>query len=420
MKRSHAFSRNLQRCFRKSDEFGHCLAPEQIAFGWLHGKLDRAINKYKDAAPKADLKLRRSGPALLLEIRPFPLHMAKLPRIISVDLVLALKLSESDSRYAVAKRAKEEHFYKKVVIEKQAFGNSPCESKQNLQIQEKEKTVEEKSDHNAKDGKKITEETEFARKNLKYLWRISYSAQEKRYLEYVEEIQRENGVEGCQNICLMILKTICTREVLKREESVLYRELRSYILKTALFHVLAKSNLIQDWKMDCLADRYVDLLNKLSKWQDLPHFFFNNVLYLKGVFPEDDWCNEIGPSKNLLDEFHASLKLQLFERFSQIVQSFTSFKEVIDGKYFHLVTSMNDWETQPEHFNYETFMQGVLNGKSPEEVIHPPFTRAHSHDRKARKSLVDQHSEDTQVRQAAKVERKSGYYSSVDRNLQRS
>ena len=423
VKRSHSFSSGLKRCFRESEEFGYCLAPEQLAFSWLMGKLQRSINKYKSNSPKALLKLRQSGPALLLEITPLS-DNDKLPRVISVDLVLALKLSEDDSRFAVAKQAKEEHFYKKV-IEEQSGDSSRCESESKL-VEVKTTSGETEIQKNADEivpVEKAVEEKEFARKNLRYLWRISYSAQEKQYLEYVQERQKENNVEGCQNICLMILKTVCTREILKQEESVLYQELSSYILKTALFHVLAKSDLIKDWTMDCLADRYADLLRRLSMWDELPHFFFDNASHLRDVFPKNKWCEETG-SKNLLDELHSSLKLQLLARFSQIGQSFTMFKAMIDNecatssKELHtnekcaISTSKNDWK----------ILQSNLGGKTLEEVIHPPFMRARTWDRMHRKgknALVHQQAEDSLVRQAAKDERKSGHYSSMNRNLQR-
>ena len=424
VKRSHTFSSGLKRCFRESEEFGYCLAPEQLAFSWLMGKLERSINKYKSDSPKALLKLRQSGPALMLEITPLS-DNDRLPRVIRVDLVLALKLSEDDSRFAVAKQAKEEHFYKKFV-EEQSGESSRCESESKL-VEIKTTSGETEIQKNADEivpVEKAVEEKAFARKNLRYLWRISYSAQEKQYLEYVQERQRESNVEGCQNVCLMILKTVKTREILKREESVLYQELSSYILKTALFHILAKSDLIQDWTMDCLADRYEDLLRKLSMWQELPHFFFDNASHLRDVFPETDkWCEESG-SKNLLDELHSSLKLQLLARFSQIQQSFTSFKAVIDkqcatsrkeldtNEKCATSTSKNDWE----------FFQSNVGDKPLEEVIHPPFMRARTWDRMHRKdknALIDQQAEDSLVRQAAKDERKSGHHSSINRNLQR-
>ena len=391
VRRSKSFSRGLKRCFRKSDEFGHCLAPEQLAFGWLYGKLERAINKYKKASPKADLKLRRGGPALLLEITPTTPSTVKLPGKISVDLVLALKLGEDDSRYAVAKRAKEEHFYKKVVKELQSPGED---------------------DQRRTQTSSVDNRRELARKNLKYLWRISYSAQEKRYLEYVGNIQQESDVEGCQRICLMILKTICCREILKQDESVICHKLSSYILKTALFHVLAKTNWIEDWKMNCLADRYVDLLNELLEWKDLPHFFFNNASNLRKVFPEDDWCDKTA-GKNLLDELHATLKIQILNRFVHIANSFKKFKREMDEKSVQLSESSN------KRTHYDAFLRTVLGGRTPEKVIHPPFNKLAKANNKSKKSLVDGQARDIQVRKAAIAERKSGHHSDPGRNLER-
>ena len=393
VKRSKSFSRGLKRCFRKSDEFGHCLAPEQLAFGWLYGKLERAINKYKKVSPKADLKLRRGGPALLLEIIPTTTSMPELPQRISVDLVLALKLGKDDSRYAVAKRAKEEHFYKKVVKELQ----SPGKDGQDEKMQD-EKTAEERK--------------ESARKNLKYLWRISYSAQEKRYLEFVREMQKEKGVEGCQNICLMILKTICTREILKREESVIYHKLSSYILKTALFHILAKTDWIDEWKMNCLADRYVDLLDELSKWKELPHFFFNNASNLRKVFTVDDWCDRT-TSKNLLDELHSTLKIQILNRFVHIADSFKECKKRMDAECVRLCQLSN------EDIDYSALLSAVLGRRRLEDVIHPPFDKTARPDEESKKSLVAGQAEDIRVGKAAKFERKCGHRSDAGRNLQR-
>ena len=380
---SNSFSRSLKRCFRKSEEFSHCLAPEQLAFGWLYSKLELAINKYKKSPqPEAELKVRRSGPAMLLEIIPStPSMRKKLPRKISVDLVLALRLSKGDSRFAVAKRAKEEQFYKKVVKEQET----------------PEEDGQQRTPTNSSAGKRL------ARKNLKYLWRISYSAQERRYLEYVREIQKANSVKGCQDICLKILKTICTREILKREESVICHKLSTYILKTALFHVLAESDLIHDWKMDCLADRYVDLLDKLSKWQTLDHFFFNNASHLKKVFPEEDWCEKTSP-KNLLDELHATLKIQLLYRFSHIAKSFKECKESMDGRIDDISRSR---------------LKALVSRFLDFQEIHPPFDKSVKPDEESRKALVKQVSVDRKVGKAAKAERKGGPLSDQDRNLER-
>ena len=408
VKRSNTFSRNLRRCFDKSDEFGYCLAPEQLAFGWLRGKLVRAIGKYEEASPKADLKLRRRGPALLLEIAPIMADVHKLPRRIYVDLVLALKLSEDDSRYAVAKRAKEEQFYKEKVKEMK-FGDG--KEYQRIFDVEKPNAKEPKCPEGDEktnfptsevptlvdNGNETERSTEHARKNLQYLWRISYSAQEKVYLEHVKDMQCKNGLFGCQGVCLMILKTICAREILKHKKSVVYHKLNSYLLKTALFHVLAESDLIQDWKMHCLADRYVDLLSKLSKWEELPHFFINNKRHLESVFPEEKWCEELA-TKNLLDDFHATLKIQLCKRFSQIEKSFLNFKEKA---------------------KQETF-EKALGDQNTEEIIHPPFKGSVGKDENDTSRLVNKQSEDNQVRHAVKTERKSGNRSDAKRILQRS
>ena len=387
VRRSKSFSRSLKRCFEKSEEFSYCLAPEQLAFGWLYSKLELAINKYKKSRQRqAELKVRRSGPAMLLEIIPStPSMKEKLPGKISVDLVLALKLGKDDSRFAVAKRAKEEQFYKKVVKEQETPG-------------------QQRTPTDSSAGKGL------ARKNLKYLWRISYSAQERRYLEYVRETQQAKGVEGCQDICLKILKTICTREILKREESVICHKLSTYILKTALFHVLAESDLILDWKMDCLADRYVDLLDKLSKWQELSHFFFNNAVYLRKVFPEDAWSEKTTP-KNLFHDLHATLKIQLLYRFCHIAESFKKCKREIDAKIF---CSSN------KRVNYILLLKAVLGGKEREEVIHPTFNKSVKPDEETRRALVKEVSEDSKVRKAARDERKGGPHSDQDSNLKRS
>ena len=58
---SNSLSRSLRKCFKKND-FGHCLDPEQIAFGWLLGKLQLAINEYNDrkTKSKADLNIKVS------------------------------------------------------------------------------------------------------------------------------------------------------------------------------------------------------------------------------------------------------------------------------------------------------------------------------------------------------------------------
>ena len=213
VKRSKSFSRGLKRCFRKSDDFGHCLAPEQLAFGWLYGKLERAVNEYKnlgETSCKANLKLRQSGPALLLEITPTQPN-SKLPHVISVDLVLALKLSKDDSRYAVAKRAKEEHFYKMAekldsTDERSLFNsdaNSPVtvdseegnlNSAGSSQDETNPSRIQE-SNPDIEEEETVDNTKELGRKNLKYLWRISYSAQEKQYLEDVREIQQNEKCE---------------------------------------------------------------------------------------------------------------------------------------------------------------------------------------------------------------------------------
>ena len=374
---SNSFSRSLKRCFRKSEEFSHCLAPEQLAFGWLYSKLELAINKYKKSPqPEAELKVRRSGPAVLLEI--IPSVKEKLPEYISVDLVLALSFGKDDSRFAVAKRAKEEQVYKKKVVKEQ------------------ETTGE--------DGIQRTPTTS---KDLKYLWRISYSAQERRYLEYVREKQRAEGVEGCQDICLKILKTICTREP---KESVICHKLSTYILKTALFHVLAECDLIHDWRIECLADRYVDLLDKISKWQELPHFFFNNAVYLRKVFPEDAW-SEKTTAKNLFHDLHATLKIQLLYRFCHIAESFKECKREMDAK---ISCSSN------KRVDYLLLLKAVLEIKEREKVIHPTFDKSVKPDEETRRALVKEVSEDSKVRQAARDERKGGPHSNQDSNLKRS
>ena len=377
VRRSKSFSRGLKRCFEKSEGFSYCLAPEQLAFGWLYSKLELAINKYKKSPqPEAELKVRRSGPAVLLEI--IPSVKEKLPEYISVDLVLALSFGKDDSRFAVAKRAKEEQVYKKKVVKEQ------------------ETTGE--------DGIQRTPTTS---KDLKYLWRISYSAQERRYLEYVREKQRAEGVEGCQDICLKILKTICTREP---KESVICHKLSTYILKTALFHVLAECDLIHDWRIECLADRYVDLLDKISKWQELPHFFFNNAVYLRKVFPEDAW-SEKTTAKNLFHDLHATLKIQLLYRFCHIAESFKECKREMDAK---ISCSSN------KRVDYLLLLKAVLEIKEREKVIHPTFDKSVKPDEETRRALVKEVSEDSKVRQAARDERKGGPHSKQDSNLKRS
>ena len=427
VKRSKSFSRGLKRCFRKSDGFGHCLAPEQLAFGWLYGKLERAVNEYKnlkESSCKANLKLRQSGPALLLEITPTQ-PKSKLPHVISVDLVLALKLSKDDSRYAVAKRAKEEHFYKMVAEEldstdERSLFNSDTNSPVTVDSEEgnlnsagssQDETNPsriQESNPDIEEEETVDNTKELGRKNLKYLWRISYSAQEKQYLEDVREIQQKENVNGCQDICLMVLKTICTREILKQEESVICHKLSSYILKTALFHVLSKSDLIHDWKMECLADRYVDLLDELSNWWDLPHFFFNNASYLRKFFPEEDWCQSTN-SKNLLSELHATLKIHLFDRFVQIASSFKKFKDGMENK----VQAVQFAENQ---LAYHAVLSKMGN-QVPEEVIHPPF-RTFKSKEKSRRSLIAAEVEDIRVSKAVRAERKSGW-SDARRTLQR-
>ena len=120
----------------------------------------------------------------------------------------------------------------------------------------------------------------------------------------------------------------------------------------------------------------------------------------------------------MLDELHSSLKLQLLARFSQIQQSFTFFKAVI---YKQCATSRKELHTKK---NDCEILQSILGGKTPKEVIHPPFMRARTpwdrmHRKAGKNALIDQQAEDSLVRQAAKDERKSGHHSSINRNLQR-
>ena len=406
-------SYSLKRCLAKVDAFDveNCLNPEKLAFGWLYGMLERAINKFKNTSDsrKVRLKIKRGGPALMLQItRIYPKSEdLPLPDEIKVDLVLALEhsleRSSNDSRLYVPKRPRLEHIYKKKLKEMKLEQPDSDETP-------KPPTTEE--------NMTMEKKPENAKKNLQYMWRISCSDKEKSYLEYVEEKQRERGVTGCQKICLKILKTICTREPLKHRESVVCHKLSSYILKTALFHVLKQTDLVRDWTMDCLANRYVDLLNKLSKLdKELPHFFFNNESYLAQFFPFD---NDLGKtykkSINLLDDLSSTLKIQLLKRFSRIANSFKNWKEEMDKRWKDPSVTMND---QAYH--------EILGEKCPEEIIHPSVKvsgeaqelQGDEDAKETEKKLKENQREDRQVKEAVKNERRSGIQLHSGRNLRR-
>ena len=160
--------------------------------------------------------------------------------------------------------------------------------------------------------------------------------------------------------------------------------------------------------MDCLADRYVDLLDELSNWWDLPHFFFNNASYLRKFFPEEDWCQSTN-SKNLLSELHATLKIHLFDRFVQIASSFKKFKGAMENE----VQAVQFAENQLAYHAVLSKM-GI---EVPEEVIHPSF-RTFKSKEECRRLLIAAEAEDIRVSKAARAERKSGW-SDARRNLQR-
>ena len=294
------FSAKLSKCVIENRLFEQLLSPQKLAFGWFQGLVQRAINKQKFENPSVRLKVRRKGPALMLEIQS---SIPGIPANIDVDLVLAIEMTnEKVPRLVVAKASSLEAYYKTKLQEKK------FETQEHVHLQDDD---------------------------LKCFWRISYSVQEKLYLEIIQEQQIERGFgEGCQIVCLKILKTIREREVLKKNSSVMGQKLNTYLLKTCLYHVLATKSSPEDWSYERLAERYLDVFNFFLNCLDddmLPHFFYESKYGLEKAFPGMIW-NLSQNRVNLLDELHTTLRDQIYARMMQIRDSFEHMKRLIEVK----------------------------------------------------------------------------------------
>lgn len=292
------FSPKLRKCVIENRLFGQVLSPQKLAFSWFLGLVQRAINKQKSENPSVRLKVRRKGPALMLEIQS---NVPGIPGNIDVDLVLAIETTnEKVPRLVVAKASSLEAYYK-------------------TKLQEK--------------GLETKERVHLKDEDLKCFWRISYSVQEKRYLEIIKEQQiAQRSTEGCQIICLKILKTVREREVLKKSDSVMGQKLNTYLLKTCLYHVLATKSSPENWSYERLAERYLDVFNFFLSClvgDMLPHFFYESKYDLEKIFPRMIW-NTSENRVNLLNELHSTLRDQIYTRMKQICDSFKEMKQRIE------------------------------------------------------------------------------------------
>ena len=418
-------SPSLKQCFFKVGAFEteHCLNPEKLAFGWLYGMLQRAINKYKSSShpPKANLKIQRGGPALMLQITPNAStpdagSRPPLPKQIKVDLVLALERSSTDDRLFVPKRAKLKSFYKRNLKRKKLESSSTDDNAERTVAVEPR--VPEESENNAE------ERENNAKNNHSYMWRISYSTEEKEFLEYVEGKQGECGVQGCQKICLKIFKTICMREGLKSKESVICHKLSSYILKTTLFHMLSESDLKgswEDWKIECLAERYEEFLCKLSQLGDeLPHFFFGNQDYLSRVFHDvERRCKEM-KSIDLLEDLHATLLRQIYIRIFGIAKKFKKCKKLMDEESTKEFQNQQDSSDSADSDQvYLALLEKVLGGESPEEIIHPSVVAREKseEDKETIRKLKEKQQLEEDANDAVKNEQRSGSKLNMNQNM---
>ena len=298
---TESFSEQLSKCVIENRVLGQLLSPQKLAFGWFQGLVQKAINKQKSEDPSVGLKVKQNGPALMLEIQS---NVPGIPETIDVDLVLAIEMTNEEApRLAVAKASTLEAYYKKK-LEEEELGKDcvPVHLKQ---------------------------------EDLKCFWRISYSVEEKRYLDIVKGRQIEQGLEeGCQKVCLKILKTVREREVLKKENSIMGQKLNTYLLKTCLYHTLAAKPSPGDWSYEHLADRYLDLFNFFLKSFEedmLSHFFYDSNSGLELAFPGMTW--NFGEDRvNLLDEHSPILLNQIYTRMAQIRDSFREAKSDMEKK----------------------------------------------------------------------------------------
>ena len=276
------------KLLKRSERFGECLFPEKLVFSWLLSLLSRSVRKLKQDLPEhlklLGLKIKRNRPAIMLHIGTEEVE-SYCVKDIAVDIVLALKLNpqklDKDSRYAVAKvMSTEAYCHWKITSAKHHPQPLPLE-------------------------------------DTNLLWRISTSFHEKRFLDYVESVQDS---KGCHKICLGILKRLRDNDREVVPSSPFSFKTSSYFLKTTLFHVLLESNLKEDWVIEKLSARYLDLLRKYKFFLDnlkMPHFFFNNQR-LSVVFPEEDFFDK-SQDVNLFNELAPNTVYQIKARLEQIL-----------------------------------------------------------------------------------------------------
>lgn len=111
------------------------------------------------------------------------------------------------------------------------------------------------------------------------VWQISFSRVEKKIMQDIDQ----DG--GCRKKVLQIAKHLKDRSIAKG-----FFTLASYHLKMTLFHLNKELNQPGDWAQDKLADRFMDLINRLLYYLrvgKLPSYFiegydiFKNKPYLK-------------------------------------------------------------------------------------------------------------------------------------------
>ncbi|XP_033897279.3 inositol 1,4,5-trisphosphate receptor-interacting protein-like [Acipenser ruthenus] len=111
-------------------------------------------------------------------------------------------------------------------------------------------------------------------------WRLSFSTSER---DFFKEMKRVLPSNSCHLKCLQILKYLRENDSKLRPSSHFTHGLRSYYLKTALFHLVMKSS-PQAWAAGCLEQRLREmieyLIDRLGE-DRIPHIFLGNKRHLE-------------------------------------------------------------------------------------------------------------------------------------------
>ncbi|MBN3284710.1 IPRI protein, partial [Polyodon spathula] len=113
-------------------------------------------------------------------------------------------------------------------------------------------------------------------------WRLSLSTSER---DFFKEMKRVLPYNSCHLKCLQIIKYLRENDYRLYPSSQFTHGLRSYYLKTALFHLVMKS-FPQAWASNCLEQRIREMIDYLIASlgeERIPHIFLGNKQHLKNL-----------------------------------------------------------------------------------------------------------------------------------------